>query len=78
MLYDDHLDLGLRHISAGRALIRRQIGVVRRLRALSLDTSVALELLSTLRRTLAIEREHLALIRQLRTEALQRRKQGAA
>jgi hypothetical protein len=65
LMYEAHLALGLRHVAEGRARIRRHIALIRRLHAHGKDCALALDVLGALRRTIAVERAHLTLLRGL-------------
>lgn len=58
-----HLVAADTHILEGRARIRRQIALVRELRAKGNDTAQAMRLLELLRESIALQCEHRALIR---------------
>lgn len=63
MMYEAHLTLGRIHVMEGRARIRRQIALIRRLRARGLDCTLAFDLLRTFRSAAATDRDHLAFLR---------------
>lgn len=64
-MYQRHLKLGMVHVAEGRARIRRQIALIRRMRARGLDTGLAIKVLYCLRDCSASDREHLTLLRRL-------------
>ncbi|MEM5277483.1 hypothetical protein VSR17_20885 [Cupriavidus taiwanensis] len=56
------LSMADEHLDAGRARIRRQVALLRDLRASGHDTAQAVRLLALLRDSVAVEREHRHLI----------------
>ncbi len=56
------LEMSTRHITEGRQRIRRQIALVRELRADGHEVTMALQLLDALRGSVSAQREHRALI----------------
>ncbi|AOZ06361.1 MULTISPECIES: hypothetical protein [Cupriavidus] len=63
-------EMSTRHITEGRQRIRRQIGLVRELRADGHDTTLALQFLHVLCGAVAAEREHRALVAKVLVERM--------
>ncbi|PLP99436.1 hypothetical protein [Cupriavidus pauculus] len=67
---DAHYEIGLQHAASCRAHIRIQIALIRQLQTKAYDSSTAAAQLSVLLGNLSAHREHLALIRRLRSVQL--------